>query len=116
MKPIILAVFMLFFSSLLFTANAGTVTTTTTTVTTVKKYSCNHHRRHHRYRRHRCYSCSCPYYGCYTEYYQDSCPGGGYDCYYDLEGDYFRQTYLPVTYDHEVQYSCLASDDPSSCS
>lgn len=125
MKPIInMTVFMLLFFSLTMTANAGTATTTTTTttVTTVKKISCHQHTKKHvkhkKQVKHRCYQSSrspCPVYIEY-DYGNNQCPGGAYDCYYDLQGNYYRQSYLPITPDNNVKYACLASDDPASCS
>jgi hypothetical protein len=112
-----MALGVLIFSSLTLTASAGTITTTTTTVTTVKKVKCGTTHKKYHHRKYRCsYYNDCP---SYTYYYDDSsntCPGGAYDCYFDTHGNYFKQSYLPVTYDHNVKYNCLASDDPGSCS
>lgn len=122
MKPMIsVAIFMLLSSSLVFTANAGTVTTTTkTTVTTVKTTSCyKKHKKYKKQKRHRSYSSNRSYFGSYSSSearYQNQCPGGAFNCYYDLENNHFRTTELPVSYDDNVKYSCVASEDPASCS
>lgn len=100
-------------------ANAGTVTTTTTTtVTTVKKINCYQKHKVHK-KKHRCHARRCSANRCYSnemDRFEYACPGGAYDCYYDLHGRYFKQDYLPISYGHDVRYSCLASEDPSSCS
>lgn len=117
MKPILsMMVFLLCSSSLIITANAGSVTTTTTvtTVKTVKKSTC-----HKKYKKRHYYSRGCSsYYGCsyYDESYYNRCPGGAWDCYFDLHGRHFQQEYIPVSYGHDVRYSCLQSEDPGSCS
>lgn len=121
MKPIIaMTVFLLFSSSLILSANAGTVTTTTvTTVKTVKQTNC--HKKYKTYKRHHYYTRGCSsYYGCsyYDESYYNRCPGGAWDCYYDLHGRHFQQEDISegVSYGHQVKFKCLESEDPASCS
>lgn len=119
MKPMMtMALVMLLSSTLILTANAGTITTTkTTTTVTTTHYSCKN-RYHKHYKKYRYYR-GCPSYR--YSYYDNSddwnqCPGGAYDCYWDLQNNYYRQNFYPISYDHNIKYSCLQSDDPASCS
>lgn len=125
MKPAIsIAIAFLLSFSLIVTASAGTITTTTVTTKTITTKSTCGYKKHYKKVSHKHYkrykTCSNYGGGCasYVAEYDDwdQCPGGAYNCYFDLQGNYMRQTYLPVGYGSNVKYACLADDDPASCS
>ncbi len=118
MKPTILMAIVLLLSSTLITAaNADTVVTkkTVTTITTTHTSCHNTHHKKHKRHHHHYYSCSSM--DCYNlDYSSNMCPGGEFDCYWDLQNTQYRQTYLPINHNNNTAYSCLASEDPASCS
>jgi hypothetical protein len=117
MKPIIkMALFMVLTSAIILPVHAGAVTTTktTTTVTTTSTCKMAHHKKYKKHRHHVRYR---TYYTSPCEDYSwNDCPGNADDCYYDSRGTHMRQIGYPIEYQHNVNYECLDSDNPASCS